>query len=66
MKSCRDSNVKAQSLIAECIGELGAVDPGRYVLLRVQGGIAECIECIGELGEEGGLSEVDVTTESKT
>ena len=44
--------MKAQSLIAECIGELGAVDPGRYVLLRVQGGIEECI---GELGEEGGV-----------
>nr|XP_022332154.1 serine/threonine-protein kinase ATR-like isoform X2 [Crassostrea virginica] len=33
LKSCRDSNVKAQSLIAECIGELGAVDPGRLELL---------------------------------
>ncbi|XP_062573409.1 serine/threonine-protein kinase ATR-like [Saccostrea cucullata] len=29
LKSCRDSNVKAQGLIAECIGELGAIDPGR-------------------------------------
>lgn len=29
LKSCRDSNQRAQGLIAECIGELGAVDPGR-------------------------------------
>nr|XP_034325117.1 serine/threonine-protein kinase ATR isoform X2 [Crassostrea gigas] len=33
LKSCRDSNQRAQGLIAECIGELGAVDPGRLELL---------------------------------
>lgn len=29
LSGCRDSDSRAQILYAECIGELGAIDPGR-------------------------------------
>ncbi|XP_022100883.1 serine/threonine-protein kinase ATR-like [Acanthaster planci] len=33
LSGCRDSDGKAQSLFGECLGELGAVDPGRLEII---------------------------------
>ena len=33
MSSCRVTDAEAKILVAECLGELGAVDPGRSVWL---------------------------------
>ena len=32
MSSCHKNDSEAKVLVAECLGELGAVDPGRLVL----------------------------------
>ncbi|XP_038072304.1 serine/threonine-protein kinase ATR-like [Patiria miniata] len=33
LSGCRDSDTKAQSLFGECLGELGAIDPGRLEII---------------------------------
>ncbi|XP_033634079.1 serine/threonine-protein kinase ATR-like [Asterias rubens] len=33
LSGCRDSDIKAQSLFGECLGELGAVDPGKLEII---------------------------------
>lgn len=35
MSSCHKNDSEAKVLVAECLGELGAVDPGRSVFLSI-------------------------------